>query len=78
LYVTGIIQTALAVALLVAALAAFRAVQAHAQDVEATLRYALPGMFVFGALVTARSALRNLRMAQRERAGDRGEPPSGG
>ena len=78
LYVTGIIQTALAVALFVAAGAAFRAVQAHAQDVEATLRYALPALFVFGALVTARSAMRNLRMAKLERASDRSEPPSGG
>jgi len=47
---------------------AYQAVQTHARDVEATLRLALPGLFVIGGLVTARSAVRNLRLARAERA----------
>jgi hypothetical protein len=75
LYVTGIIQAALAVALLVAGLAAFRAVQAHARDVQGTLRFGLPGLFVAGALVTVRSAVRNLRMARLERSPSNHDAP---
>lgn len=68
LYVTGTIQVALALALLVAGGIAFQAVEAHARDVEATLRLGLPALFVVGAAVTARSAVRNLRLAKDERA----------
>ncbi|HXV14563.1 MAG TPA: hypothetical protein VEC56_10195 [Candidatus Krumholzibacteria bacterium] len=68
LYVTGSIQVALAVALAAAGFVAFQAVQAHARDVDATTRLALPGAFVIGALVTLRSALRNLRLAKAEAA----------
>ncbi len=67
LTVTGTIQVALAVALVVAGIVAFQAVQAHARDVDATLRFALPGGFIVAALVTARSAIRNLRLASGER-----------
>ncbi len=74
--VTGIVQAALSVALLVAGLAAFRAVQAHAQDAQATVRFALPGLFCFGALVSARSAIRNLRLGMLERRATSQTPPS--
>ena len=66
LYVTGAIQVALSLTLLVAGAIAFRAVQAHARDVEATLRLGLPALFVVAAAVTARSAARNLRLAKVE------------
>ena len=68
LWVTGGIQIALAVALFVAGFVAYQAVQTHAREVEATVRLALPGLFVLGGVVTARSALRNLRLARSERA----------
>ncbi len=68
LTVTGAIQAALAAALMVAATVAYQAVQTHARDVDATLRFALPGLFVVGALASARSAFRNLRLAREERA----------
>jgi hypothetical protein len=77
LYVTGGIQAALAVALAAAGIVAFQAVQTHARDVDATLRLALPGAFGLGALVTLRSALRNIRLAKEERAAadeDDGDP----
>jgi hypothetical protein len=66
LYITGAIQVALAVALVVAGGIAFQAVQAHARDVDATLRLGLPAAFVLAAAITARSAVRNLRLAKVE------------
>jgi ABC-type nickel/cobalt efflux system permease component RcnA len=68
LLVTASIQAALAIALLVAAAVAYGAVQTHARDVDATLRLGLPGLFVVAALITTRSAVRNLRLARAERA----------
>jgi hypothetical protein len=68
LYVTGAIQVALSLALLVAGAIAFQAVQAHARDVETTLRLGLPALFIAAAAVTARSAIHNLRLAKTEGA----------
>lgn len=66
LYITGAIQVALALALLVAGGIAFQAVQTHARDVDATLRLGLPAAFILAAAITARSAVRNLRLAKVE------------
>ncbi|MCI0453058.1 MAG: hypothetical protein L0Z51_11860 [Candidatus Latescibacteria bacterium] len=71
LYVTGAVQVALSIALVAAGFVSFQAVQAHARDVDATVRLALPGAFFVGALVTLRSAVRNLRLAKTEKAGSR-------
>lgn len=64
LLVTGGVQVALASALLIAGIVAFQAVQTHARDIEPSLRLALPALFVVGAAVTTRSAIRNLRLAK--------------
>lgn len=68
LYVTGAIQVALSLALVVAGAIAYQAVQTHARDVEGRLRLGLPALFVAAAAVTARSAVRNLRLAKVESA----------
>jgi hypothetical protein len=67
LYVTGAVQVALSIALLVAGAIAFQAVEAHARDVDAALRLGLPALFVVAAAVTGTSAARNLRLAKAER-----------
>lgn len=80
LLITGGVQVALASALLTAGIVAFQAVQAHARDVDASLRLGLPGLFVLGAAITARSAIRNLRLGRsvRPSPAEEGNPPDSG
>ena len=72
LRITAWVQAALAVALVAAAVASHQAIQAHAGNLEPTLRLALPGAFGLGALVTLRSAWRNFGLSRAERAGREG------
>jgi hypothetical protein len=75
LTITGVVQAALAAALIVAAVSAYRAVQTHAPHVAATLRLALPALFALGAAASARTALANLRRAREERRAEHGSDP---
>jgi hypothetical protein len=85
-YSTAFIQVILAVTLIVAGIRSYQAVSAHGDTLPLPLKLALPVVFVVAGLISARSALRNVRSAhsmfsRRPARDDRDEdddaPPSG-
>jgi hypothetical protein len=68
LTVTGAVQVALALSLLAAGFFAWRAIEVHARTIETPLRLGLPLTFAFGAWITLRSGIRNLRLAREVRS----------
>lgn len=64
IYSHAIIQALLAMALVVLAVRAYQAIDAHTETLPLTAKLVLPVVLIGGAFLTARSCLRNVRAAR--------------